>query len=62
MPAFTTRRAVTTHDAEGNAVIASDAELTSFTLDDAADTRLVWSTDDFPSDNQEESDGAERAL
>lgn len=62
MPTFTTRRVVTAHDAEGNAVIGSDAELASVTLDDAADMRLVWSTDDFPSDNQDESDGAERAI
>lgn len=58
MSAPTIRRLVTGHDADGKAVIVSDA-----VLDEPSPRgRLIWTTVTSPADNNDETDGATRQV
>jgi quercetin dioxygenase-like cupin family protein len=58
---FTTRRIVTGHDAQGRAIVESERLLRAQPVpNDTAWFNKIWSTDSWPSDNQDSTDGAER--
>ena len=54
---FTTRRIVTGHDAQGRAIVESERRLRA---NDTAWFNKIWSTESWPCDNQDSTDGAER--
>ena len=58
---FTTRRIVTGHDAQGRAIVESERRRRAPPVPhDTAGFNKLWSTDSWPSDNQDSTDGAER--
>jgi len=56
-------RFLTTHDESGRARFAADRHL-GFRVVDGGDARfsLIWTTDRFPADNADETDGADRTV
>lgn len=62
MSTLNIRRVVSGHDDDGNAIIVSDTVLPGLALDAAAESVLAWSTDVFPSDNTDETDGGRRDI
>ncbi|QAY59554.1 cupin domain-containing protein [Microbacterium protaetiae] len=56
------RRVVTGHDAEGNAIFVSDREMETKVLGSEAEMVVAWTTATFPSDNNDDFDGAEREV
>ncbi|MFF0815001.1 cupin domain-containing protein [Rhodococcus sp. NPDC003318] len=56
------RRVVTGHDDQGNAIITSDETLPTKVLGDEAEMVLGWTTAVFPSDNNDDFDGALREV
>lgn len=52
------RRVVTGHDSEGRSVVTSDSVVEAFAATPTAFATRLWATDDFPSDNTDERDGA----
>lgn len=56
------RRVVTGHDEEGNAVVLEDAVLPAKVLGEEAELAMAWTTATFPSDNNDDSDGALREV
>ena len=58
---FTTRRIVTGHDAQGRAIVESERRLRAQPVpNDTAWFNKIWSTESWPCDNQDSTDGAER--
>jgi len=58
---FTTRRIVTGHDALGRAIVESERRLRAQPVpNDTAWFNKIWSTESWPCDNQDSTDGAER--
>jgi quercetin dioxygenase-like cupin family protein len=58
---FTTRRIVTGHDAQGRAIVQSERLLCAQPVPkESAWFNKIWSTDSWPSDNNDPTDGAER--
>jgi quercetin dioxygenase-like cupin family protein len=58
---FTTRRIVTGHDAQGRAIVESERLLRAQPVpNDTAWFNKIWSTESWPCDNQDSTDGAER--
>lgn len=57
MSGFSVRRVVTGHDAGGKAAVVSDEMLGAKRISSTAERVLLWSTQVFPSDNQDETDG-----
>ncbi|MFE7422107.1 cupin domain-containing protein [Rhodococcus sp. NPDC057529] len=62
MSDFSVRRIVTSHDGNGQAVVRTDDQLPSQELSPTAQSVLLWSTDVFPSDNNDETDGAKPGV
>jgi quercetin dioxygenase-like cupin family protein len=62
MPELTVRRVVTGHDAQGNAIITDDKQLETKVLGAEAEMVVAWSTAQFPSDNNDDFDGALREV
>lgn len=56
------RRVVTGHDAEGNAIITADEVLDTKVLGAEAEVVVPWTTAVFPSDNNDDFDGAQREV
>lgn len=57
----TTRRVVTGHDADGQAVIRSDERFPLMPIPvGGADFALIWTTAEVPADNNDETDGRDR--
>jgi quercetin dioxygenase-like cupin family protein len=58
---FETRRIVTGHDAQGRAIVQSERLLRAHAVPNhSAWFNKIWSTDSWPSDNNDPIDGAER--
>ena len=58
---FETRRIVTGHDAQGRAIVQSERQLRAQPVPNhSAWFNKIWSTDTWPSDNNDPIDGAER--
>lgn len=62
MPHLNVRRIVTGHDHDGNAVIREDKVMETRVLGEEAEMVLAWTTAEFPSDNNDEFDGALREV
>ena len=62
MPTLNVRRIVTGHDSDGNAVIHEDKVMETRVLGTEAEMVLAWTTDTFPSDNNDDVDGALREV
>lgn len=62
MPELNIRRIVTGHDQDGNALIKSDEVLPTKVLGTEAEMVVAWTTATFPSDNNDEFDGALREV
>lgn len=62
MPTLNVRRIVTGHDADGSAVIREDKMMETRVLGAEAEMVLAWTTDTFPSDNNDDFDGALREV
>ena len=56
------RRVVTGHDEAGNAVIKSDNVLDTKVLGEEAEVVVPWTTAEFPSNNNDDFDGALREV
>ncbi len=57
------QRVVTGHDEQGNAIVRSDEHFTPQPIpSDDANFSLVWTTATVPADNNDETDGRERAA
>ena len=56
------RRVVNGHDAEGNAVIKSDSVLDTKVFGTEAEMVVPWTTAEFPSNNNDDYDGALREV
>ena len=58
---FEIRRIVTGHDADGSAIVHSDSQLSAQQVpNDTAWFNKIWSTESWPCDNRDSTDGAER--
>lgn len=62
MTELNVRRVVTGHDDDGNAIVIDDAVLPTKVLGNEAEMVLAWSTATFPSDNNDDFDGALREV
>jgi quercetin dioxygenase-like cupin family protein len=62
MPSLNVRRVVTGHDENGNAVIREDKEMETKVLGAEAEMVVAWTTAEFPSDNNDDFDGALREV
>lgn len=62
MPHLNVRRIVTGHDDDGNAVIHEDKTMETKVLGAEAEMVLAWTTAEFPSDNNDDFDGALREV
>lgn len=62
MPNLNVRRIVTGHDESGRSIVKTDSVLPGKVLGDAAEMVLAWTTDTFPSDNNDDFDGAQREV
>jgi len=62
MPHLNVRRVVTGHDHDGNAVIREDKTMETKVLGTEAEMVLAWTTAEFPSDNNDDVDGALREV
>jgi quercetin dioxygenase-like cupin family protein len=55
------RRVVTAHDADGKPIVAADEVLPFTGLRPGQEGRVIWATDQVPTDNLDPQDGAGRA-
>lgn len=62
MPHLNVRRIVTGHDSDGNAIFESDKLMETKVLGQEAEMVLAWTTAIFPSDNNDDFDGALREV
>jgi quercetin dioxygenase-like cupin family protein len=62
MPHLNVRRVVTGHDEDGNAVFISDQAMETKVLGEEAEMVVAWTTGTFPSDNNDDFDGALREV
>ncbi|MBY8856899.1 cupin domain-containing protein [Nocardia sp. CA2R105] len=53
------RRVVTGHDSEGRSIVTSDSLVEAFEASPTAFATRLWATDEFPSDNTDDQDGAQ---
>ncbi|RMI28828.1 cupin domain-containing protein [Nocardia stercoris] len=53
------RRVVTGHDSKGRSIVVSDSVVEAFEASPTALAMRLWATDEFPSNNADERDGAQ---
>ena len=56
------RRVVTGHDANGRAIVVTDEITPTTTMRPKVEAAVVWSTEGFPVDNDDPTDGAKRDV